>query len=320
MLEAGSTFASLFRPEAIDPQTRDFNERLGKERNGAPQLEVLGAVPMRELRHKLALATPGIPSSMAVEREIPGPTRPVAARVFVPESVSGVYLHLHGGGFAQGEALASDARNEATARSCGLAVVSIDYRLAPEDPYPAGPDDCEAVALWLIHHARTEFGTERLLIGGESAGASLAVTTLIRLRDHHGFRGFSAANLVYGWYDVAGTPSVTVLGPQSPTLSPTTLAWYSHHYLSNTARWHEPDVSPLYADVTGLPPALFTVGTHDLLLDDTLFMYPRWLAAGNQAELAVFPGAPHGFFAHGSAVAKKARARTDAFLGAIAGR
>src|SRR5207253_2946896 len=99
-------FGSMPSGSACGIRTRDL------------RLERLGAVPRRGLRHRLALATPGVPSSMAVQRGIPGPAQPIAARVFVPDSVSAVYLHIHGGGFAQGEALACDARNEATARSC----------------------------------------------------------------------------------------------------------------------------------------------------------------------------------------------------------
>src|SRR5205807_490450 len=88
------------------------------------------------------------------------------------------------------------------------AFVSVDYRLAPEHPYPAGPDDCEAAALWVLEHAERELGSDRLLIGGESAGAHLAACTLLRLRDRHdAVDRFDAANLVFGVYDLGGTPS-----------------------------------------------------------------------------------------------------------------
>ena len=108
-------------------------------------------------------------------------------RVLTPPDVRGVYLHLHGGGFVFGSCRLQDDRLEQLALACRVAVVSVEYRLAPEDPYPAGPDDCEAVGLWLAENAAQELGSDRLCIGGESAGANLAVVTLLRLRDRHGF-------------------------------------------------------------------------------------------------------------------------------------
>jgi acetyl esterase/lipase len=89
-----------------------------------------------------------------------------------------------------------------------LAVASVDYRLAPEHPFPAGPDDCEAAACWLVEHAQREFGTSRLLIGGESAGGHLSALTLLRMRDRHGAAdAFCGANLVFGAFDLGMTPS-----------------------------------------------------------------------------------------------------------------
>src|SRR5690606_32675011 len=87
-----------------------------------------------------------------------------------------------------------------------LAVVSVDYRLAPEFPYPAAPDDCEAAALWLVENARSEFGTDALFIGGESAGAHLATVTLARMAKKHGFSGLKGALLRSGAFDRNGVP------------------------------------------------------------------------------------------------------------------
>jgi acetyl esterase len=97
---------------------------------------------------------------------------------------------------------------------------------------------------------------------------------------------------------------------------------FSEAYLSNVKveNWRDPDISPLYGDLRGLPPALFTIGTCDALLDDSLFMYTRWIAAGNQAELAVYPGGAHGFNAFPFALAEQANARIDAFLAKAAQR
>src|SRR5207237_6829506 len=136
-----------------------------------------------------------------------GPAGPISIRTFVPPTVTGVYLHFHGGGFTLGAPHHSDVILEKLATTANLAVVSVDYRLAPEDPYPAGPDDCEAAAVWLSTHAREEFGSSHLLIGGESAGAHLSVATMVRLRDKHNLRPFARANLTFGVYDLLSTPS-----------------------------------------------------------------------------------------------------------------
>jgi acetyl esterase len=177
--------------------------------------------------------------------------------------------------------------------------VSVDYRLAPEHPFPAGPDDCESAALWLIENAVAEYGTDRLLIGGESAGAHLSAVTLLRLRDRHGITDpFCGANLVFGAYDLSNTPSALGIGqqPGNDILDPKDMRFMVEQFtpgMTTDLRRH-PDISPLYADLHGMPPALFTVGTGDHLIDDTLFFADRWLLAGNQAEQLVYPDAPHG--------------------------
>jgi acetyl esterase/lipase len=189
-----------------------------------------------------------------------------------------IYLHLHGGGWTLGMPEMNDGSNWSLAQKAKVAVVSVDYRLAPEHPYPAGPDDCEAAALWLLEHAGREFGTDRLLIGGESAGGHLAAVTLLRVRDRHGaLARFEAANLVYGGFDLSGTPSQRS-GGYTPLLSRRDVDNMPGFFLPkhDLEERRHPDISPLFAELAGLSPALFTAGTHDRLLDDTLFMAARW--------------------------------------------
>ena len=247
----------------------------------------------------------------------------IPLRVVAPDNPRGVYLHIHGGGWVLGESGLQDAMLERVGRNAGLACVSVEYRLAPENPYPAAPDDCEAAALWLAKNAKSEFGTAALAIGGESAGANLSAVTLLRMRDRHGFTGFKAANLVYGVFDVSMTPSQKLFGDDRRLVLRTIdMIKFSEAYLSNVKveNWRDPDISPLYGGLRGLPPALFTIGTCDALLDDSLFMYTRWIAAGNQAELAVYPGGAHGFNAFPFALAEQANVRIDAFLAKAAQR
>jgi acetyl esterase/lipase len=308
---------SLFAPESIDAETAEFNRKLEAALAAAPNMTAFPPSAIRKAREEgRSIWGPVKTVAEASERRIAGPAGELRLRVLVPDAVRGIYLHMHGGGWTLGAANQSDLRNQAIARHCGLATVSVEYRLAPEHPYPAGPDDCEAAALWLARNAAAEFGTTRLWIGGESAGAHLAAVTLLRLRDRHGLAPFAGANLVYGCYDLSMTPSQRRWGDRNLVLSTPIIQWFADFFVPDAARRRDPDVSPLYADLAGLPPALFTVGTLDPLLDDSLFLHARWLAAGGRAELAVWPGAVHGFDAFPTQLSRAARARMEAFLGA----
>ncbi|HVC30345.1 MAG TPA: alpha/beta hydrolase, partial [Steroidobacteraceae bacterium] len=141
---------SIFDPSAIDAETAAFNQRLEETLAATRPFNALEPQRIRDASQAgRGPFGPPVQSALAVERTLPGRAGGVPVRVFMPETVDGVYIHLHGGGFMLGRALASDQRNESIARGCDLAVVSVDYRLAPENPYPAGSDDCEDVADWL---------------------------------------------------------------------------------------------------------------------------------------------------------------------------
>jgi acetyl esterase/lipase len=191
--------------------------------------------------------------------------------------------------------------------------------LSPEHPFPAGPDDCESAAAWLVKNAQAEFGTDVLTIGGESAGGHLAALTLLRMRDRYGYTGFRGANLVYGVFDLSMTPSQRAFGNRRLVLRTIDMQQFYNAFLPTVTDRQAPHISPLYADLAGLCPALFTIGTQDALVDDTLFMHARWVAAGNEAELAVYPGGAHGFTLFPNRLAEEAGARSEAFLRSVAG-
>jgi acetyl esterase/lipase len=208
-----------------------------------------------------------------------------------------VLLNLHGGGFCLGAAIDDDWFCDLIARLARVAVVSIDYRLAPEHPYPAGVEDCLAAALWLAENAHAEFGTDRLIVGGSSAGGYFAAQALLGLRRHGLIDRVVAANLVFGGYDLSMTPSQRSATDETLVLTQSWLRGFRQLFLPGLAPEdaRDPAISPLYADLSGLPPALFTVGTLDPLLDDSLFMAARWRAAGNAAQLDTWPDCVHGF-------------------------
>lgn len=247
---------------------------------------------------------------------IKGRHGPIALRVIPPTggAVMGAFLHIHGGGWVLGAPDHQDDRLERIANGLGLVVISVDYRLAPEFPYPMGPDDCEDTALWLAREGARALGASFLAIGGESAGAHLSVVSLLRLRDLHGLTPYHAAVLTAGCFDLGLTPSAMKATGERLILDRRDIEMFARHFLVRGGDLKDPDISPLYADLHGMPPALFSVGTRDALIDDSLYMAARWAAAGCAAELAVFPGGCHVFQAFPSALTEASLARIDHFL------
>lgn len=233
-------------------------------------------------------------------------------RIFVPSTVRSVCLYIHGGAWMMGGIDFADDLLAARADRADSVVISLSYRLAPEHPWPAALDDCVAAAQWLIDYADRRFSTSRLLISGDSAGAHLAVSTLLSLRDNFALTPFCGADLRYGMYDLRLTPSARLY--KGPALDAPTLRWVLDHAFGPAAARDSPQVSPLLADLTGMPPALFTVGTRDSLLDDTLFMWARWRAAGSPAELSLHPGGMHAFDYTDTADAQAALDRSVSFM------
>lgn len=261
----------------------------------------------------------GLKKARASQRvpETPGPPpvellaeragRRVRVRIIAPETDAprGVYVDIHGGGFYMGQAAQGDARNRRLANALGVAVVSVEYRLAPEHPWPAASDDCETVALWLLDRAAVMFGTTRLAIGGVSAGATLAMTTLLRLRDRGVLEPFAGAALQFGTYDMSGqTPASRLLADE----------FFIQAYAGHVADRTNPGISPFYGDLRGLPPTLLIVGSLDILLEDNLAMAARLSAAGGDVAVRVYPESPHGFTLHPTEMAAAAVRDIDAWL------
>lgn len=311
-----------FDPARVDAETAAFNANLERALSSLPSIHTQAPADIRADREAgRGIWGPLVRVAEARDRTIPGPAGEIPVRLYVPPEVHGVYLHFHGGGWMLGAAHHSDVRSWTLARHAKLAVMSVNYRLAPEHPWPAGPDDCEAAALWLLRHARAELGSDRLVIGGESAGAHLSLVTLLRLRDRHGATPFLGANLVYGAYDLTCTPSVRRWGARNLVLSTPIIEWFLDAFVPDRARRADPDVSPLHADLAGLPPALLTVGTLDPLLDDSLFLATRLAAARVPAELALYAGGVHGFNGFPLALGRLANERAERFLAAcVSGR
>jgi len=202
---------------------------------------------------------------------------------------TGVFLHIHGGGWTLGRPWHQDFRMRKFVEATGCATVSVEYRLAPENPWPAGAKDCANAAEWVIDNMAEVFGTTKLAIGGESAGANLAATTLLAMKDRGKLVAFDGALMIYGAYDLSGTPSVRNWGPRKLVLSTPTINWFTANLDIPHNKQRDPMASPLYGDLAGMPPALFQCGTYDPLMDDTAFMASRWQAAGSAQDTIWYP-------------------------------
>lgn len=287
----------VFDPENIPAETLAFNERIEAAISKGPELWDLD----RDLVRAARRAGRGVfpledfdPNAEALEIE--GNGGPIPLRIIRPETQKerGTFLHFHGGGWVYGNADMQDQRLKQLANDTGLACVSVEYRLAPENPFPAPADDCEAAALWLANGADGKVDTSFLSIGGESAGGHLAALTLLRLRDKHTLLPFDAALMIAGIYDLGMTPSAANF-TGNLILRHKDMVNFSACLLQANEDRRDPSISPLYADLADMPPAHFTVGTRDALLDDSMFMANCWLQYQDDVELDVYPGGCHVF-------------------------
>jgi acetyl esterase len=319
--------SAIVEDEGVLAETRAFNAELERMLSEGPPMQTLPIDAVRQARRdgEDVFPPPVYLPDRARELSIPGRGGDVGLRIIAPQGreAVGAYLHFHGGGWALGAADLQDPVSAELADNTGLSVVSVEYRLSPEHPYPAGPDDCEDAALWLLQGGFAELGVPPVAaIGGDSAGGHLAAVTLLRLRDRHGISGaFAAANFIYGVFDLSMTPSLRLWGERPLVLSTPVMEHFFGMYLPGLdleAR-RDPDISPLYADLSDMPPALFSVGTQDPLLDDTLFMEARWRAAGGRTELAILPEAIHAYNMFELKITVASRERQYAFLNAAVG-
>ena len=284
---------SVFDPRAVTAETAAFNAKLEAELAEAPRMNTFPPEVVRAARAEGKGALPLLgPAAGSEWVEIPGaPGGPGRVRVTEPQGEPrGIYLHIHGGGWTLGSADQYDVTNQMLARETGLRVISVAYRLAPEHPWPAQREDCMAAARWVL-----ETSDLPVIIGGESAGGHLTSVVGLGLREAGLLDRVRGLVMNYGVFDLRGTPSARNWGERYLVLSAPVMEWF-YGFLDPTGEARQgAGLSTLLADVSGMPPALFQVGTEDPLLDDTLFMAQRWQAAGNHTELDVCPGGIHGY-------------------------
>ena len=237
------------------------------------------------------------------------PGRNLAARLYVPEAAArGLTLFFHGGGWVIGTLETHDPLCRQLARESGHAVLSIDYRLAPENKFPAASDDALAALRWARTHAQgLRIDSERIVIAGGSAGANLAAATALRNRDEQGpaLRGQLLWYPMVDYHSPASSSSLAFA--EGYYLSRADTVWFWQQYLSDASQADHPYAVPLKASsLSGLPPALVIAAEYDPLRDGALAYAQAMSAQGVDVQQTCFAGMVHGFMAFPTPVADQA--------------
>jgi monoterpene epsilon-lactone hydrolase len=245
----------------------------------------------QELRAALAKTFSGFPSAGRVTCEAVSGGGLKAQWITAPEAAADrVILYLHGGGYVMGSI---ETHRELVARLSKAALarcLALDYRLAPENPFPAAVNDATAAYRWLLAQG---IKPGRIVIAGDSAGGGLTLATLVALRDL-GLPAPAAGVCISPWVDLEGTgDSMRTKAAEDPLVSREMILALAKLYVGEQGDVHDPLAAPLYADLTGLPPLFIQVGNAETLLDDATRVTERAEAVGVDVTLQIWDEMPH---------------------------
>jgi acetyl esterase len=279
----------------LDPQAQMVLDFLRQA--GIGEIHLIGATAARSQRERSRLP-PG-PAARVGDRAIDGPGGPIKIRTYHPEQGghSGGLVYFHGGGFVLGNLDGHDALCRQLCVDARCAVVSVDYRLAPEHKFPAAVDDAWAATVWVhAHAAELDFDPGKLAVGGDSAGANLAAV-VSQLAKQRGGPRLALQLLIYPVTDIRTFDRPSALeNAEGKLLSRADMIWFTAQYVRDDRDKHDPLVSPLAAsDLSNLPPALVITAEHDPLRDEGNAYGEALRAAGNRVQLTCYPGMIHGF-------------------------
>jgi acetyl esterase len=284
--------------QTLDPQLQ-LLAALRAKRNRRPLAELTPEQGRARLRREiLAFRGPLTPVGAAREVEIQGASGPLRARHYAPPDApkdAPLLVYFHGGGYVTGDLETHEEPCRLLCRHAVTHVLSVDYRLAPEHPFPAGLEDAHAAFRWAQAHAE-ELGAHpnRVSVGGDSAGANLSAVTAQRCRRE---RPPAAQLLIYPPTDAATSRPSHELFSDGPFLSNSDVEFYLRNYTDGTeATPRDPRLSPLLAgDLSGLPPALVIMAGFDVLRDEGQAYADALAAARTPVQSLNYAGLAHGF-------------------------
>lgn len=285
--------------------------RARKARENTPPLYTLSLAEARaaDLADIQAASGTGEPVGAVTDRTIDGPGGPQRVRTYEParaddadgdatNTARPALIYFYGGGWTLGNLETCDAICRALTNAAGIVTISVEYRLAPEHPFPAAVEDCHAGLVWVAAHA-AELGVDpaRLAVGGDSAGGNLAAAVTLLARDEGG-PAIRHQLLVYPNTDQQWDPQALRAYEDPLLFNRFSMEWYWKHYLTEEKDGLNPLVSPLRAGtLAGLPDATVITAEYDPLRDQSEQYARKLHEAGAEVELRRFDGMVHGFFA-----------------------
>ena len=291
-------------PQDVHPQVQAILDAATGA--GLPKLEDLTPEQARKLTERLASARrnsyQGHQVASVEDTDTGASYGQVPVRIYRASERANapVALFYHGGGHVFGSLDTHDLVARSLSAQCRCTVVSVDYRMGPEHPFPAAVDDAFAAARWVAENAvALEVDADRIALSGDSAGGNLAAVVALLAREHSAF-SVSAQVLVYPVTDYRCThPSYERYAEGYGLLEAGTMRWFQRHYLGGVEQAHDWRASPLLAeDLSNLPPALVLLAECDVLRDEGVAYAERLRDAGVDVEHTEYAGMVHGFFAY----------------------
>nr|WP_106781292.1 alpha/beta hydrolase [Lysinibacillus timonensis] len=233
------------------------------------------------------------------DRQIPVADSEIAVRVYTPEGQGPfpLFVYYHGGGWVIGDLNTSDAGCRLLAEKTGRVVVSVDYRLAPENKFPVPVEDSYAALVWAHNHA-TELNAiaDDIVVGGDSAGGNLATVMAILSQEKSG-PTVTAQALIYPVTNLDFTTPSYEKFAEGYGLDKDLMIWFGEYYVNNELEYKNPYISPLlYVNVSALPPTIIIAAENDVLFDEGVQYYDKLKEAGVRVEHTTVPESIHGFF------------------------